>query len=458
MTMLNSPQHPQWKTEFMHPIEGLMRNILHTRKQPWAVNISDVPCQVHVPLYGVARGTQQTQAAHPQALGGQLLASGIKPLDKVDFYLVVRLGAEPLVVEVGHGFPLTLHPAIADVTDDTALPQSLRQAITELLVAPLVDAFGVFMDMQITCEVVASQAVPQVAAAPQNADGSTSLAVVHDMMRQAACALPIMLTVPERGALQAISVPCIAYVMGQASAGLLYQKISTLPSHVHDIAGLSVPVSIEAGSMTLTAAECASLHVDDILLPENYPAKEGRVTLRMSQCFMPCALSEGNATVEAIVPIEKGPLASDQGENAMSSEENSAAEQVSADAVHTAALEVTVSFELERRNMTLAELSVVAPGYTFALGVNALAPVTLRVGDKVFGTGRLVDLGGTMGVQVMSLADNATVKKPVQTTVTASVYDDDGAEKRPVRGLASFKQEQVENDGIMNGPQSGEYA
>lgn len=452
MTMLNSPQHPQWKAEFMHPIEGLMRNILHTRKQPWTVDIAGVPCQVHVPLYGVARGNQQAQTANPR-----LLALGIKPLDKVGFYLVVRLGAEPLVVEVGQGFPLTLHPAIADVNNDTALPQSLRQAITELLVAPLVDAFGVFMDMQITCEVVASTAVP--AAEPTAVpDGSTSLAVVHDMMRQAACALPIMLTVPERGTSQAISVPCIAYVMGQASAGLLYQKVATLPSHVHDIAGLSVPVSIEAGSMTLTAAECASLHVDDILLPESYPAKEGRVTLRMSQCFMPCALSEGNATVEAIVPIEKGPLASDQGENAMSSEENSPAEQASAEAVHTAALEVTVSFELERRNMTLAELSVVAPGYTFALGVNALAPVTLRVGDKVFGTGRLVDLGGTMGVQVMSLADNATVKEPVQTTVTASIHDDDVAEKRPVRGLASFKQEQAENDGIMNGPQSGEYA
>ena len=42
-------------------------------------------------------------------------------------------------------------------------------------------------------------------------------------------------------------------------------------------------------------------------------------------------------------------------------------------------------------------------GYTFAFGGDALAPVTLYANGKSVGKGRLVDLNGTLGVQVVSL-------------------------------------------------------
>ncbi len=444
---------PQWKADFMHPMEGLVRNALHTRLQPWTVVIAGVPCQLRTPLYDVAVPHKQGQSV------------GLKPLADVAFYIIVHLGAERWLVELGQGFPLTLHPAIADVSDESLLPQALRHAIMELLLTPLAEAFGVFMDMRVTCEIVGAQpdgAVP---------DGEgTSLAVIQDMMKQAHCALPLLLTVPQTRSSQASVVPCLVHIAGQASASLLYQKVSALPPHIHDIAGLSVPVSIEAGSMSLSAEDLAGLQTDDILLPDSYPARDGRVSLRMSQCVMPCVLNQGNATVEAIIPLVSSmshapaPKVDNevQGENPVSPEQNqnAPAPQAGVDSVHIAGLDVTVTFELERRSMTLGELSMISPGYTFALGTDALAPVTLRVGDKILGTGRLVDLGGTMGVQVTHLADNATVKKPIETTAVGLLNEQDGenTEKKPVRGLASFTQVQAEDAESMISPRSGDYA
>ena len=64
---------------------------------------------------------------------------------------------------------------------------------------------------------------------------------------------------------------------------------------------------------------------------------------------------------------------------------------------------MTLTFELERRLMTVRDVETLAPGYTFAFGGDALAPVTLYANGKSIGKGRLVDLNGTLGVQVVSL-------------------------------------------------------
>lgn len=433
----NTSAYPQWKADFMSPMEGLVRNGLHTRKQPWTVTISGLPCEVRVPLYGM------------------------RHVDAVAFYCIIHLGAERWLLELGQGFPLSIYPSIAEIVDESLLPQALRQAIMELLLTPLLEDFGSFMEMHLTCDVfgVHNGLVEGVVShgADMNADARTT---IEAMKKQAHCILPIMLSVPNAGHVAARTVPCAVYLTGQASISHLYQKISGLEPNIHDISALSVPVSIEAGTMILTAAELASLQPDDILLPNAYPARDGRLTLRMSQCAMSCVLQQGNAVVEAIIPLNSDAphtvQTEDQGEKPVSAEQNQAME-----AVHVASLDVTVTFELERRTMTLGELSMVSPGYTFALGVDALAPLTLRVGDKILGTGRLVDLAGTMGVQITSLADNATVRSPIMTTAVGvgpeNPANSESTEKKAVRGLASFKQEQAEGVSAVNEARSGAF-
>ena len=64
---------------------------------------------------------------------------------------------------------------------------------------------------------------------------------------------------------------------------------------------------------------------------------------------------------------------------------------------------MTFDFELERRSRRVRDVETLAPGYTFAFGGDALAPVTLYPNGKSVGKGRLLDLNGTLGVQVVSL-------------------------------------------------------
>lgn len=75
--------------------------------------------------------------------------------------------------------------------------------------------------------------------------------------------------------------------------------------------------------------------------------------------------------------------------------------------VNVGELELPVVFELERRLLTVRDVEALAPGYTFALGGDALSPVTLTVNGRPVARGRLVDLNGTLGVQLTEVGLSA---------------------------------------------------
>lgn len=66
-------------------------------------------------------------------------------------------------------------------------------------------------------------------------------------------------------------------------------------------------------------------------------------------------------------------------------------------------LETVISFELERRVLSVADLQTLKAGYTIALACDKHSPVTLRVNGKAMGTGKLVDMDGVLGVQITKL-------------------------------------------------------
>lgn len=63
-------------------------------------------------------------------------------------------------------------------------------------------------------------------------------------------------------------------------------------------------------------------------------------------------------------------------------------------------IDIRLSFELDRRIITVGELESLAPGYTFALDCDAASPVTIRANGKAIARGRLVDMNGVLGVQI----------------------------------------------------------
>lgn len=404
-----------WAPPPAHPRLAGLRNVLCTRSQPWQVAVGTAQCLLSVPVV-------------PQPF-----TPGLR--------LRVRCGGADWLLEVGQDFPLRLHPALAQAVPgqdqpeldqpeqdlpEQSLPEEVRLAVAELLAAPLAAELGGFLGTQVSCEALAAVHAEQGAATPP-AFPVSSVAAGGD-----GCTLHLLLEVPAQGdGRQAVPVPLALHLPGEA-ADMLAGNFLRLPTRHEARDHVPVPVAVEAGRMRLSAAELAALVPGDILLPEDYPAQRGRLALSASGWFVHCAVENGQATVLDIAnpgiarpgdaytenpmppnasatagaaqPDDAAPNADALSATPSPAPEGAAAPEAASPsaAIDANTLEVTVVFELERRAMTVGDLAALAPGYTFALGADPLAPVTLCVGGRPVGTGRLVDLGGTLGVQVLS--------------------------------------------------------
>ena len=345
--------HP-FRAPALSPLEAHVFNLLCTREQPWPLAVAGTPCM----------------------LEAACLTAPVPPVCAFD----VVCGERTWRVELGSLRPLALHPALKDVPPDAALPETLQLAVLDLLAAPLAELAQPFLRVPLAirnCRML-TDAEPAVCAVPL-----TLRVVAGEGASQGEYPVPVRLCLPDR-----------------ESALELVERLDALPRRrALGLAGdVPVPVSLEAGRMRLSVRELSSLEPDDVLLPETYPALEGRLVLRLcaparSRAFA-CSVAEGGATILSVLNPEEGPLPD---------ETNTAAGAAPSEGVDTGELEVTLTFELERRLMTVRDVETLAPGYTFAFGGDALAPVTLHANGKAVGKGRLVDLNGTLGVQVISL-------------------------------------------------------
>ena len=64
-------------------------------------------------------------------------------------------------------------------------------------------------------------------------------------------------------------------------------------------------------------------------------------------------------------------------------------------------IEVLLTFDLEERTIQMSDLESLSEGYTFSLSSPANAPVTIRANGKPIATGRLVDINGKLGVEIV---------------------------------------------------------
>ena len=193
-----------------------------------------------------------------------------------------------------------------------------------------------------------------------------------------------------------LPLPIQVWVPDREMALLLARQLVTLPERHLMRPDIPVQCTVAAGQMTLSMQELAGLEVGDVLLPEKYAASEGVVFLRLGQkSGWLCAVEGQTATITSLwqEPTEETTMEP-------MNQETAAPEGAVSAGIAVAELEVPVLFELERRMLTVQDVASLAPGYTFALGGDPLAPVTLTVNGKAVARGRLVDLNGTLGVQL----------------------------------------------------------
>ncbi|ABM29996.1 type III secretion system cytoplasmic ring protein SctQ [Nitratidesulfovibrio vulgaris] len=417
---------PALRPPRVSPAATALLNVLHTRSQPWHVQAGTLACRLSVPV---------EQLPFVPAYSFRLL-----------------IGDAPCRLDAGAGLPVRSHPALAGVQGDVDLPDALRLALAELLLAPHCTALANLLGTTVRAEAMETPPAASADAAPGTTSGTSA---GHDAPPPGSCAVVLALTVPtgdtKGGTAASATTPAAQHggdgdsrdnrdsgdngaghtvvplrlTLPVALATTLAAQLMALPERHTPREDIPVTVTIEAGRMRLAAHELATLAVDDVLLPEDYPALRGRIALMTGPHAFACSLTEGRATVLDATPAPNTP------ESPMSDQQTP---EVPA-GLDTAALEVDIVFELERRTMKLNDLAALAPGYTFALGTDPLAPVTLRVQGRNIGRGRLVDLDGTPGVQVLHL-ESASPHQAADAGMTAGAATGAGTDSGTGVGLS----------------------
>ena len=136
--------------------------------------------------------------------------------------------------------------------------------------------------------------------------------------------------------------------------------------------------------MTLGREAYEALGTGDILLPETWLPAAGTACLLLRTAgatyAAACTHEGGRATLtQELIPIEETNMQD------------------------TDAVEVKLTFELEERTLTLAELKTIGTGHVFTLTSDRQAPVTVTANGRPVAKGRLVDVNGAVGVQITEL-------------------------------------------------------
>ena len=169
-----------------------------------------------------------------------------------------------------------------------------------------------------------------------------------------------------------------------ASEYLLHRPLKPNPALAGAIASIPLEVAVETGYLFLKAEELSTLNAEDLLLPEAWLLAEKRAKLRIYHGEN--AVLTGECLLQNGATVLETPLSAEV-ENSM-------------DSNNTNDIEIRLSFELDRRLITVGELSSIAPGFTFPISGSEDSLVTVRANGKAIARGRLVDMNGTFGVQL----------------------------------------------------------
>ncbi|WP_446424043.1 type III secretion system cytoplasmic ring protein SctQ [Mailhella sp.] len=282
----------------------------------------------------------------------------------------LTVGLHRWIVRFSDASFLMRHPAFgADGPsfDVEELPQEVRSAVIGALLAPVIDALQSALGVPVSADAVVL-APASVSPSPCTLGMKVKLTGCSTQADQSLF-LSIMPESPE-------AAPALAELLGRLP----------LPSAVRSCPGLAalpLELAFESGYLRLKLNDTKALERGDVLIPEVWHSAEGRLMLRLCRghapaLSAPCTFAGGRAVLEAPLAPEVEPV--------MDSEHND--------------IDIRLNFELDRTVITLGELSSLAPGYVFTLGCDAQTPVTVRANGKAIARGRLVDMDGTLGVQI----------------------------------------------------------
>lgn len=296
--------------------------------------------------------------------------------------LHIQMGKILWRVEFASLAPLLLQKDIAESGGEALfadLPQDLILAVMESLFAPVLAQLSLWLQQK-----TAFVTLPE--ANKLDSDNAPS------SEQNWAGYFDLMITLPEKFSSRA--VPLRLFYSDDEALRILVKSLHNLPSKRSNVDILPVPCALEIGRMRLSLPESRNLELGDVLLPTSWDQKSLFLRLPDNTGFA-CRKEENQGVVIGFISMEES-----------MADDSKPAEQQESQKTQMAAvddLEMDVRFELGHLSLSVGELATLAPGFTFALPCDPTAPVTLRANAKAFAQGRLVDLNGTVGVQITRL-------------------------------------------------------
>ncbi len=204
------------------------------------------------------------------------------------------------------------------------------------------------------------------------------------------------------------------------SEKLLQLPVGASANNVDALKDIPLRIAFELGHVSLSKKSLLGLECCDILLPDvwhNSPTNEAQKKVRLVLHHLKgkgeraantvfahtfCGIEQSKLVVLEAWKMSTEKMNTDTRDNEAYSNE---LDEEAIESLETVVeeLETLLTFELERRSIRLSDLQSIGPGYTFALNCDQEAPVTLRVNGKKIGLGRLVDMKGLMGVEIVKL-------------------------------------------------------
>lgn len=284
----------------------------------------------------------------------------------------------------------SLHPIFEDPEMAASLPESLPDELLAALAEDLLKPALAVISDALGAALAFEGFVRDCAAAAARAPRLLTLSIA-----------------PERGEAQAEASDSAAFgAWLSADSPAAFQGLTAFLAQAKSGKGFlagridSVPIEIAliGAEAKLGLVDCRGLASGDIVCLEDWAPARGEILAAAVSgarriCEARCRLEEGALTID-----EPWRLAQSEAEAAPAKE--AAAANTENTMQRTDDIEVTLSFELERRTITVGELKSLEPGAVLRLTADPEAPVTIRANGAPIAKGRLVDLNGVIGVQL----------------------------------------------------------
>ncbi len=283
----------------------------------------------------------------------------------------VAVNKAPWELRFSSGLFYGMHPVLQERgIDPQAIPEELKTALIEDLLTPVLASLQQHLGAEVVMTEIQLGSEPKLQVSEEAGSALFSCEFFDSQGKSLGSLLMSAVSLNGQGSTEMFT---LLSRLPRATSGMLSAAIAEIP----------ITFSVCAGQMKLLQSEFLDLAMGDVLLVEDWKPSQNQAQLSFycgnhRMMGAPCRLENGNAVL-----IEAPHFLSD---SAMES---------------TKATDIILSFDLEKRTIPVKDLESLTPGYTFALSSETRSPVTIRANGKPIALGRLVDINGKLGVELV---------------------------------------------------------